>query len=166
MEKKIIIIVLVVVLIILLTNCNYDLGNINKEEVLEKYNKLIGVVGNRTLNKNRNLKGIRKFGIDKYVGTYKVEYNNFTGEEILFGGTNIERNKNNELEVRWDIEIERGDIKVLYYHGSEKSKKLNVKDKKSSRLISINPGSQYISLKASSFSGKVKITVNGKQTSS
>ena len=161
MEKKIIIIVLVIVSIILLTNCNYDLGNINKDKILNRYNNFIGVVGNMTLTKKRYLKGIRKFGIDKYVGTYKVEYNNFTGEEILFGGTNVERNKNNELEVSWDIGIERGDIEILYYQGSEKPKKLNIKDKKST-LISINPGSHYISLRTSSFSGEVEITVSAK----
>lgn len=157
--RKISFCVIVVSLILFLTGCSF-LGNIDKDTVLEKYDKFIGVMGQRVLTEDKKLKGERKFGIDTYVGSYEVKYNNFTGEEVLFGGTNINR-ENNELQVTWDIESEEGNIEVLYYHSSKKPQVLNLEEWEN-KVISITPGSHYISLKATSFSGKVTLNVSEK----
>ena len=47
------------------------------------------------LSKDKDLEGQRSFGIDKYFGTYKAEYDNVTSEETIFGGTALNR-KNGE----------------------------------------------------------------------
>ena len=68
--RKISFCVIVVSLILFLTGCSF-LGNIDKDTVLEKYDKFIGVMGQRVLTEDKKLKGERKFGIDTYVGSYE-----------------------------------------------------------------------------------------------
>lgn len=155
--KKRIYTVIIAIFIMILVSCNFDLENINKDDILEKYDRIIGVVGETVLTEDNKLKGDRKFGIDTYVGSYEVKYNSFTGEEVLFGGTNIKK-ENTDLKVTWEIEKENGNIELLYYHGSKKPQVLNKKERGNIE-ISIGSGSHYISLKATSFSGKVSINV-------
>ena len=51
--------------------------------------------------------------------------------------------ENNELQITWDIESE-GNI-MLYYHSSKKPQVLNLEEWEN-KVISITPGSHYISL--------------------
>lgn len=43
-------------------------------------------------------------GIDKYIGTYKANYENNTGEEIIFGGTTLHRKNGDHIKLKIVVE--------------------------------------------------------------
>ena len=44
------------------------------------------------------------FGVDEYVGTYKAEYDNYTGTETVFGGTALHRKNGDHIKLTIKIE--------------------------------------------------------------
>ena len=76
-----------------------------KDEIINAYNTFLQSFDFAGLSKDKDLEGQRSFGIDKYVGTYKAEYDNVTSEETIFGGTALNR-KNGEYEDNLYIEGE------------------------------------------------------------
>ena len=75
--------------------------------------------GDSGLTKDKELQGKRKFGTDSYVGTYEADYDSFSGEEVLFGGTALERDTGNEIEISCDTNITDGTLKLILKTGSD-----------------------------------------------
>lgn len=66
-----------------------------KDEIINAYNTFLQSFDFARLSKDKDLEGERSFWIDKYVGTYKAEYDNVTSEETIFGGTALNRKTEN-----------------------------------------------------------------------
>ena len=93
--KKIIVLVLSFIIIFLTIGCE----NLDKDKALDKYDKVINKLGDEALTKDNKLIGDREFGEDSYVGTYSAQYDNFTGDEIIFGGTGLNRDKDLQQKI-------------------------------------------------------------------
>lgn len=63
--------------------CVLSLTACSKDEIIDDFNHVLESIGNDNLTGNKKLQGNREFGEDSYVGTYKADYDNFTGKEIL-----------------------------------------------------------------------------------
>ena len=101
--KKLFICVLTVLLICSLSAC----GNL-KDTVLDGYDNFIQLFSKQALTDEKDLVGERKYADDEYTGNYEADYENFNGEELLFGGTALEREDGNALTVTYSLEITEG----------------------------------------------------------
>lgn len=129
----------------------------SKEKVLDVYREVNETIGDTVLTSKYQLKGKREFGRDHYTGTYKVEYCNFKGEEVLFGGTTIER-ENPKIHIILEIENSKGNLNVLMKL-KEQEESLASKDGTYEFDFDIKDGSNYLIVKADDYSGNVKITI-------
>ena len=70
-----------------------------KDAILDAYGSLVDAVGSWALTPDRSLQGERVQGEDGYTGTYEADYEDFSGTELLFGGTTLDRAAGNTVEL-------------------------------------------------------------------
>ena len=58
-----------------------------KDSIVNAFGELVGDAGNAALTPQSKLQGHKENGVDDYTGGYEAIYSEFTGTEILFGGT-------------------------------------------------------------------------------
>lgn len=131
----------------------------SKDEIIDDFNHVLESIGNNNLTGNKKLQGNREFGEDSYVGTYKADYDNFTGKEILFGGTSLDRDAGNEIHISCDLDIGSGTAKVILQTGNDESKILCETSQRYSEVIELSAASNYIIIQAENFMGSCELTV-------
>lgn len=143
-------ILIVILCLVLCSGCD-------KDGMLNLYKKANETTGDMVLTKNYKLKGKREFGEDHYVGTYKVTYKKFKGEEVLFGGTTIEREDAN-IHIKLNIDESDGNIKVIMKL-KEKEEILATEDGAYEFDFNIKDGSNYLVIDADNYSGKIDMKI-------
>lgn len=118
-----------------------------------------GVMGENAITNDRGLKGDREFGKDHYVGTYRAEYKNFSGSEILFGGTSIQREEGNSLRVACRLKIENGTAKVTWHSGDEEPAVLLQETGEYFGTIELKGGWESLRVEGNEFIGEVDIQI-------
>ena len=130
-----------------------------KDEMIEQYNKILQTIGDISLSKDKELQGNRNFGQDNYVGTYDAEYSHFSGQEILFGGTALERKNSNNLQIKYNSIIKDGSCKLILKTGAAKPKTLFDSNGSYFEMISLPSASNYIILEMNNFSGSISLII-------
>ena len=90
-----------------------------KDHLLEAYGTLLDEAGSTVLTPESRLKGRLKKGGDDYTGSYEADYSDFTGTELLFGGTTLEREGGSTLSIRCTLSLENGNAAVFLRSGSD-----------------------------------------------
>ena len=153
--KKLVAVLLLFCLVLGLTGC----GNENlKDKLIDKYNHWLQFASKHALTRENDLQGEKTKGVDAYVGSYTAEYENFNGEEYIFGGTGLERDAGNELTVTYTLKIISGSASIIWDHsGSEYT--ITDTESEDAFEITIGSGDNYIVLKGEDFSGKLELEV-------
>ena len=121
-----------------------------KDEIINSYNTFLQSFDFARLSKDKDLEGERSFGIDKYVGTYKAEYDNVTSEETIFGGTALNRKNGEYVNLKIKIEKESGSINVIAKLGNNGISLINENGEYEDNLY-IEGGSYYLTIKLDNF---------------
>ena len=79
-----------------------------KDTLVGAYGSLVDAAGSWALTPDRSLQGERVPGEDDYTGTYEANYGDFSGTELLFGGTTLDRAAGNTVEFSCSLDIEEG----------------------------------------------------------
>lgn len=66
------------------------------------------------LTRDSKLVGERELGEDSYTGNYTADYQDFSGEEILFGGTSLRRDGGQSLTVAYTLEVTAGSASLYW----------------------------------------------------
>lgn len=185
LRKWISVVLLMILPAVCLTGCGVDLvhGIIreyedNKESIHGELRELIdsakdeidewmGSASSYALTGEKSLKGTRKTGIDEYVGSYEAEYEQFNGEEYLFGGTSMERENGSALKVTYSLHIQSGRA-VLYWLGSKEEHIIS--GEKEKHVIAegtdedvyeftFSAGDNFIVLEGEDFTGELSLEV-------
>ena len=149
--KKIVIVISIIFISLIFCGCF-------KDEVINEFDNTIKMIGDNALTKDKRLVGERVFGVDYYVGTYKVNYKDFSREEILFGGTTIERKNGGIIHTKITIKGDSGSIKVI---ARLKGKDIVLGDKNGIYEVNLNvlDGGNFIIVKGDRFSGVLKLEI-------
>ncbi len=139
--------------------CLFSMSACSKDKIIEQYNKALQAVGDNNLTSGGKLQGVREFGGDSYVGTYQAEYDDFTGKEIVFGGTSLERDSGNEVNISCDLDIDDGAAQLLLQSGDNTLQVLCETSSSYSETIELPSASNYIIVQAENFTGSINLTV-------
>ncbi len=150
MKKIGLLVITVCLTLILCSGCT-------KDEFLNIYENVNEKAGDMVLTSKSKLKGNREFGEDHYTGTYEVAYKKFKGEEVLFGGTTIER-ENDNIHIELNVENSDGNIKI-YMKLKEKEETLAIEDGSYEFDFNVKDGSNYLIIDGDNYSGKVDIEI-------
>lgn len=129
-----------------------------KDNILDGYNKWLQFSSRHALTNENKLQGERKSGEDAYVGSYSATYEDFDGEEYIFGATGLERETGNELTAAYTLKITSGSASLLWIHSGIE---YTITDTESEDTfeITIGSGDNYIVLKGKDFSGSLELEV-------
>lgn len=152
--KKLAIVVTAVVLLAegLFTGCT-------KDGILGTYNHAIQAAGDTQLTSNWSLEGKRKYGVDHYTGTYTADYKDFSGTEYIFGGTSIDREAGNEIEITCKLNITNGTAKLVLQSGSDDHQTLIESTGEYSETIELPPAGNYIIVDGDGFTGSIELEI-------
>ena len=148
-----------VLLLIVIAMAGCVTAGCSKDQILNGYNSVIKTAGNVALTDSRSLKGKRSYGADHYVGTYEANYRNFSGMEYVFGGTSIERDLGNEVEITSDFDVKDGDVRLIVTSGGNDPKVIFEGYGTYSDTITIPAGSIYVGVECEDFTGSVYLDV-------
>ena len=130
----------------------------SKDTVMDVYGDLVAAAGNVGLTASFRLQGERTFGADKYTGTYKADYEDFTGQECPFGGTMLEHRAQEHVEVTVSIEGE-GDAKLVWMCGADGPVTVADGPGAYTETAYLAPGSNYFNLEFDHFTGTVELEI-------
>ena len=150
--RKIIPLFLIICCLISMTACS-------KDEIVEQYNQALQAVGDNGLTNNNDLQGRRNLGADSYVGTYEADYENFSGEEVLFGGTALERDDGNEIKISCNMDKTSGTLKLILQTGTNDPEVLCDTETSYSETIDLPSASNYIIVEAENFTGSLDLII-------
>lgn len=154
--KKIIVMFLSANCILSLTGC----GEFAKDKVLDKYNQAVESVGDMVIHKDNELVGNREMGVNSYVGTYTAEYDNFTGQEILFGGTSVEKGNGTTLKWHAESNSKTGTFTLSFAGGSDPVSVLMDDEGEFEEEIELASGSNYIYMDGENFTGNIQLSIS------
>ena len=128
-----------------------------KDAILNAYDSLVDAAGALALTPDRSLQGERIPGEDDYTGTYEANYGDFSGTELLFGGTTLDREAGNTVELSCSLDIEEGEAVVFLCSGSEDPVVLLSGSGEYSSTIEVGGGSTYIGVWGEGVTGNISV---------
>ena len=131
-----------------------------KDALVDAYGSLVDTAGSWALMPDRSLQGERVPGEDDYTGTYAADYDDFSGTELLFGGTTLDREAGNTVELSCSLDIETGEAAVFLYSGSEDPVILLSKSGDYESTLTVGGGSTYIGVWGEGATGSVSIQID------
>lgn len=130
-----------------------------KDAILDAYGSLVDAAGAWALTPDRSLRGERVRGEDDYTGDYEADYEDFSGTELLFGGTTLDRAAGDTVEISCSLNIEEGEAAVFLCSGSEDPVVLLAESGDYSSTIEVGGGSTYIGVWGEGVAGSVSIQI-------
>ena len=130
-----------------------------KDALVDAYGSLVDTAGSWALMPDRSLQGERVPGEDDYTGTYAADYDDFSGTELLFGGTTLDREAGNMVELTCSLDIEEGEAAIFLCSGSEEPVLLLSESGDYSDTIEVGGGSVYLGVWAEGVTGSVSIQI-------
>ena len=155
---KLIIVCIVGVLILIVSFFTgiFTNNTFSKDSAMNTYNNFLQDVSSLGITSEQKLLGERNFGIDKYVGNYKVNYNDTTNEETIFGGTALDRENGNIIKLKIRVNKQNGDIEIINRLGTENE--ILISDAgEIEKTINVKEKSYYLIIKTTNFTGNVDI---------
>ena len=130
-----------------------------KDTLVGAYGSLVDAAGSWALTPDRSLQGERVRSEDDYTGTYEANYEDFSGTELLFGGTTLDRAAGNTIELSCSLDIEEGEAAVFLCSGSDDPVILLSGSGDYSSTIEVGGGSTYIGVWGEEANGSVSIQI-------
>ena len=130
-----------------------------KDAILDAYGSLVDAAGSWALTPDRSLPGERVRGEDDYTGTYAADYEDFSGTELLFGGTTLDREAGDTVEVTCSLAVEEGEAAIFLCSGSEEPVLLLSESGDYSGTIEVGSGSVYLGVWGEGVTGSVSIQI-------
>ncbi len=140
---------------------NHDEGDL-KDNLIDGFNNWMQSFSKHAITKTKNLQGERKNGIDQYTGSYTASYDEFNGEEFIFGGTALDRDNGSNLEATYSLTIISGKA-TLYWLSSGEEHIICEASESDTYKFTLSSGDNYIVLRGDDFNGSLELTVKDAQ---
>ena len=130
-----------------------------KDALVDAYGSLVDAAGTLALTPESSLQGERIPGKDDYTGVYEAGYEDFSGTELLFGGTTLDREAGNTVEISCSLTVEEGEAAVFLRSGSEDPVLLLSGSGDYAGTIEVGGGSVYLGVWGEGVTGSVSIQI-------
>lgn len=142
-------------LIFTITGCS---GNNVKDNVINGFNDMLQHFSKYALTDEKDLQGDKTKGEDTYTGSYVADYEDFNGEEYIFGGTGLERDKGSDLTVTYQLTVDSGTVR-FYWRDKEEEKIIADASDTGTYSVTLEEGDNYLTLEGDDFCGSLRVTV-------
>ncbi len=142
-------------LVFTITGCS---GNNVKDNVINGFNDMLQHFSKYALTDEKDLQGDKTKGEDTYTGSYTADYEDFNGEEYIFGGTALERDKGSDLTVTYQLTVDSGTVR-FYWRDKEEEKIIADTSDTGTYSVTLEEGDNYLTLEGDNFCGSLQTTV-------
>ena len=142
-------------LILTITGCSGD--NV-KDNVINGFNDMLQHFSKYALTDENDLQGDKTKGDDTYTGSYVADYEDFNGEEYIFGGTALERDKGSDLTVTYQLTVDSGTVR-FYWRDKEEEKIIADASDTGTYSVTLEEGDNYLTLEGNDFCGSLQVVV-------
>ena len=142
-------------LILTITGCSGD--NV-KDNVINGFNDMLQHFSKYALTDENDLQGDKTKGDDTYTGSYVADYEDFNGEEYIFGGTALERDKGSDLTVTYELTVDSGTVR-FYWRDKEEEQIIADASDTGTYSVTLEEGDNYLTLEGDDFCGSLRVTV-------
>ena len=142
-------------LIFNITGCSGD--NV-KDNVINGFNDMLQHFSKYALTDEKDLQGDKTKGEDTYTGSYVADYEDFNGEEYIFGGTSLERDKGSDLTVTYELTVDSGTVR-FYWRDKEEEQIIADASDTGTYSVTLEEGDNYLTLEGDDFCGSLRVTV-------
>ena len=142
-------------LIFTITGCSGD--NV-KDNVINGFNDMLQHFSKYALTDENDLQGDKTKGDDTYTGSYVADYEDFNGEEYIFGGTALERDKGSDLTVTYQLTVDSGTVR-FYWRDKEEEKIIADASDTGTYSVTLEEGDNYLTLEGDDFCGSLQVVV-------
>ena len=142
-------------LIFIVTGCG---GDHVKDNVINGLNDMLLHFSKYALTDENDLQGDKTKGDDTYTGSYVADYEDFNGEEYIFGGTALERDKGSDLTVTYQLTVDSGTVR-FYWRDKEEEKIIADASDTGTYSVTLEEGDNYLTLEGDDFCGSLRVTV-------
>lgn len=142
-------------LILTITGCSGD--NV-KDNVINGFNDMLQHFSKYALTDENDLQGDKTKGDDTYTGSYVADYEDFNGEEYIFGGTALERDKGSDLTVTYQLTVDSGTVR-FYWRDKEEEQIIADASDTGTYSVTLEEGDNYLTLEGDDFCGSLRVTV-------
>ena len=142
-------------LVFTITGCSGD--NV-KDNVINGFNDMLQHFSKYALTDENDLQGDKTKGEDTYTGSYVADYEDFSGEEYIFGGTGLERDKGSDLTVTYELTVDSGTVK-FYWRDKEEEKIIADTSDTGTYSVTLEEGDNYLTLEGDDFCGSLQVVV-------
>ena len=125
-----------------------------KDGVLSAYESVVQFAGQFGLTPAIQLKGVRAFGEDHFQGTYRAEYENFSGTEYLFGGTST---REHPVQLAFSLDAQGGGGTLFLMSGARKLEVLLDAQGRYEKTLTLPSGSSYIGFTGKGLTGMLEM---------
>ena len=133
--------------------------NFVKDAILSAYGSLVDAAGSWALTPDRSLQGERVQGEDDYTGAYEADYEDFSGTELLFGGTTLDREAGDTVELSCSLAIDEGEATIFLCSGTDDPVILLSESGDYESTLTVGGGSTYIGVWGEGVTGSVSIQI-------
>ncbi len=154
LKKSLMVLLLSAGLVMGMTGCKLD-----KDKILNRYEQWMEFNSRHALTKASKLKGEKTEGKDAYVGNYVAEYDCFSGEEYIFGGTGLNREAGNKLTASFTLKITSGSAAIVWIHSGSSYIIADGSDDEGIVELELGSGDNYLMLKGDNFTGTMELEV-------
>ena len=137
------------------TGCS---GDNLKDSVINGFNDMLQHFSKYALTDEKDLQGDKTKGEDTYTGSYTADYEDFNGEEYIFGGTALERDKGSDLTVTYQLTVDSGTVR-FYWRDKEEEKIIADTSDTGTYSVTLEEGDNYLTLEGDNFCGSLQTTV-------
>jgi len=130
-----------------------------KDSILEDFGKLVDDAGTAALTSQSELQGHRENGADDYTGSYEATYSDFTGTEILFGGTTLEREAGSTIHITCSLSLENGETAIFLRSGADDPVILLSESGEYDGTVEVDETSTYVGVWGDNADGTVSIEI-------
>lgn len=148
--KKTILSILAILSFAFVSSCD-----LNKDDILGSYNNFVESAGKIELTPKFKLNGEKSEWADDLRGIYTSDYENFTGEECIFGTTSIQTSE--DLSIKCNISSESGDAKVILSKDDNDEETILEGNGSIEENLNLSAGRNYIIIKCDDFTGNIEI---------
>ena len=142
-------------LVFTITGCS---GNNVKDNVINGFNDMLQHFSKYAITDEKDLQGDKTKGEDTYTGSYVADYEDFNGEEYIFGGTALERDKGSDLTVTYQLTVDSGTVR-FYWRDKEEEKIIADASDTGTYSVTLEEGDNYLTLEGDDFCGSLRVTV-------
>ena len=150
--KKVLALCLLLLCLPLMTGCSL-------QGIADAYGFALETLSNLGMRVTQQVLGDREQGADGLTGSYRAEYTDFRGKEVIFGNASLGDKAGRKITIRRRMQIDAGTARLMMKSGREPARVLCESSSLYRETVSLPAAANYIWVEGDGWTGSIELDV-------